>query len=95
MKTPSVQVRRNRGMKPASPQAKTRQPNGIEKSVTLTFLAAGSDKEWFRAELPAPLYSAVLRACKKLRINHSRFFDLALRHYVATTNTRLKTAVAS
>jgi hypothetical protein len=89
------QVRKQRGIKPASPQVKTRQPSGIEETVTVVFRAADSDKELFKAELPAPLYSAVLRACKKLRKNHSQFFDLALRHYVATINTPLKTAVAS
>jgi hypothetical protein len=74
MKKPTNQVRPNGATKAVKSQAQT--PPG--KTVTVTFYSADDKREFFRVEFPEPLYKAIVRACKKMRITFGRFCELAL-----------------
>ena len=79
MKTPTNRVRQNGSTKAVKSQAQT--PPG--KTVTVIFYCADDKREFLRVELPEPLYKAVVRASKKMRIKLGRFFKLAVEDHIA------------
>lgn len=69
----------NRILKEPSAAPSARQVKTLPgKSVTVVFYSEKDNKELFRAEIPAPIFAAVQRACKKLHIGLSQFFHLAV-----------------
>ena len=79
MKKPTNRIRQNVSTKTVKSQAQT--PPG--KTVTVIFYCADDKREFFRVEFPEPLYKAIVRASKKMRINLGRFFELAFEHHIA------------
>jgi hypothetical protein len=79
MKTPTNRVRQNCSTKAVKSQAQT----APGKTVTVIFYCADDKREFFRVEFPEPLYKAIVRASKKMRIKLGRFFELAVEDHIA------------
>jgi|ERR1035441_2581870 hypothetical protein len=74
MKTPTNRIRQNGSTKAVKSQAQT----APEKTVIVIFYYADDEREFFRVDFPEPLYEAIVRACKKMRITLGRFCEQAL-----------------
>jgi hypothetical protein len=67
-------VRKNGSAECSAPQSKTNSQN----PVTVIFYSPDNHEELMRVDFPAPLFAAVKRTAKKLRISLDKFFELAL-----------------
>jgi hypothetical protein len=79
MKRTTNQVRTNGSTKAVKSQAKT----APGKTVTVIFYCADDKREFSRVEFPEPLYKAIVRASKKMRITLGKFFELAVEDHLA------------
>ena len=79
MKKPTNRIRQNGSTKAVKSQAQTAP--GI--TVTVIFYCDHDKREFIRVDFPEPLYKAIVRASKKMRIKLGRFFELAVEDHIA------------
>jgi hypothetical protein len=76
---PTNRIRQNGSTKAVKSQAQT----APRKTVTVIFYCADDKRDFIRVDFPEPLYKAIVRASKKMRIKLGKFFELAIEDHFA------------
>lgn len=86
----TIRVRKDAAIKAASLQTKTARCHASppEKTVVVIFYDPAGDKELFRVEMFAALYSAIVRTARKMKITPAQFFAQAIEAKIARTTDK-------